>query len=258
MHFLERNRAMYKPDTLVLRNAVADLAERSPLLWRNLQQLRFHNTNFIGKLITPRHHITLEGFPRSANSFALRAFLYCNGGTRYWAIGTHTHRHAQVTLSVRWNIPTLVVIRNPREAIVSLMSFFIQSGRTQASQPEQFSGFLRSSLRYYIRYHQQIEKLGHHIVISDFPVTTKHFDNVIHGINSKFGTNFKPADDYSNMQREIFETGGKHLSPNLEREKYKKRFLDLLECKQNAALLSEAIAVYESCRAFSIPLPQSQ
>ena len=55
--------------------------------------------------------IVIEGFPRSANTFAVAAFQYAQ--RRPLTIARHTHAPAQIMLASRANIPCLVLIKFP-------------------------------------------------------------------------------------------------------------------------------------------------
>ena len=62
--------------------------------------------------------ICIEGFPRSGNTYSVSAFKLANKGIK---ISHHLHVPAQVLLAVQYQIPTIVVIRNPLDAVTSLL-----------------------------------------------------------------------------------------------------------------------------------------
>src|SRR5215211_5813810 len=74
----------------------------------------------VSRIVTPDTQLVIEGFPRSGNSFARSAFVMAQsespGKIR---IAHHMHVPAQVVRAARWQIPTLVVIRRPRDAVLS-------------------------------------------------------------------------------------------------------------------------------------------
>lgn len=59
----------------------------------------------------------IDGFPRSANSF-VEALIRITQ-PKDWILAHHTHAPASVIEAVRRGIPTLVLIRDPRDAIAS-------------------------------------------------------------------------------------------------------------------------------------------
>src|SRR5437773_4880663 len=67
--------------------------------------------------IGPDTEIVIEGFPRSATSFAVAAFQMAQDHTV--DIAHHTHSPSQVIEAVRRGIPTLLLVREPEDAILS-------------------------------------------------------------------------------------------------------------------------------------------
>lgn len=65
--------------------------------------------------------LTIEGFPRSANSYLVVAVQEANPDL---VLAHHMHTVGAIRLSVRIGVPTVVVIRHPREAILSLLRYY--------------------------------------------------------------------------------------------------------------------------------------
>ena len=66
-----------------------------------------------------RTEIVIEGFPRSANSFAVNAFVLAQG--RPVHVAHHVHAAAQVLAAGRAGVPAILLIREPTDAIVSYL-----------------------------------------------------------------------------------------------------------------------------------------
>ncbi len=79
--------------------------------------LRFH-PRYKHLMMTTRRDICIEGFPRSANSFAVAAFRHYNPNLK---MANHIHVPMQVFKAVEMGVPCLVLIRQPIEALSSLM-----------------------------------------------------------------------------------------------------------------------------------------
>lgn len=120
--------------------------------------------------------IVIEGFPRSACSFAVAAFRQAQ--QRPLRIASHLHVPAQVVRAAEWRIPALVLIRSPKDAVLSLM---VRDG-ILASQ----------ALSYYIIFYESIAKHRDAFVLASFDEVTKDYGAVIKCINEKFGTAFVP------------------------------------------------------------------
>ena len=119
--------------------------------------------------------IVIEGYPRSANTFAVEAFRLAQN--RPIIIAHHTHMPGQVVQAVRMNIPALVLIREPTQAVLSRM---IRKPNISFS----------SALRHYVEYYKVIRKLKDNIVIADFNEVTRDFGKVIEKINAWYDTSF--------------------------------------------------------------------
>src|ERR671917_4320 len=88
---------------------------RRPFLFYNFYRLR---PNYRDLLVDRRTQIVIEGIPRSGNTFAVVAFEQAQRESV--RIAHHLHMPAQVMRAARWHIPTLVLMRKPADAVLSL------------------------------------------------------------------------------------------------------------------------------------------
>jgi hypothetical protein len=128
------------------------------------------------RVVTPDTQLVIEGFPRSANSFARVAFNRAQKERVRVANGLHVP--AQVIRAARWRIPTLVLIRNPRDAV---LSFAIRDPIS-----------VDQALRYYLSFYETVEEYRDAYVLGTFEEVTGDFGRVIRRINDRFGTTFSP------------------------------------------------------------------
>lgn len=119
--------------------------------------------------------IVIEGYPRSANTFALSAFLLAQ--QQQVEIAHHIHGPAQIIWAVRHSIPTLVLIREPRESVVSLV----------VRQPLLS---LQQALKNYIRFYEKVFPYRGSFVVADFDEVTSDYGSTIERVNWQFGTSF--------------------------------------------------------------------
>lgn len=118
----------------------------------------------------------IDGFPRSANTFATHAFLLAqNGDVR---LGNHTHAAAQFHLAKAYRVPALLVIREPVGAVASAM---VYEGH---SDP-------RPHLLRYIIFHRSLHSCRDHFEVSRFSEITRDFSGVINRVNARYGTRFQ-------------------------------------------------------------------
>jgi len=117
----------------------------------------------------------IDGFPRSANSFALEGFLMRAIGD--CKISSHHHAPLAVFAAVKMKKPVLIVIRDPYQAIAAYSLY---------------NGYL--SLGYcietYLSYYSRIEPLREFVCFASFDEVIQRLDVVIRRVNRRFSTNF--------------------------------------------------------------------
>jgi hypothetical protein len=128
--------------------------------------------------VTRRTQVLIDGYPRSANTYAVAAFDYANGPGRV-ALSHHFHHVRQIQRAVRFGIPAIVLIRDPREVLGSLVQF------SSAYAPSR-------ALRSYERFYARVLPLVDNVVIADFHEVISDFGSLIERCNAKFGTSFRP------------------------------------------------------------------
>jgi hypothetical protein len=134
-------------------------------------------------------HLCIEGYPRSANSFFVALFLLANPEEQ-GHIAHHTHSIANIAQAVHYQIPTIVLIRDPVDAIVS--------GHMHGPD------LLDYRVRYYIEFYEWVRLKQEQIVLADFGVATDDFNEVIDQVNRKYDVSFKRIVDLEAARREAF------------------------------------------------------
>ena len=182
--------------------------------------------------------IVIEGFPRSANTFAVLAFTAAQ--TSQVKIAHHMHVPAQIIKAKRLQIPALVVIRNPKD---SAISYTIR-------KPELS---LKAILECYTTYHEAIFPHRSHYVLATFEEVINDFSKSIERVNYKFGVNFVPHTPSGLELESIFKRadeleGGdqKRTSrPSQERMTLKEALKQEMLNPELAAALKEAETIYD-------------
>lgn len=127
-------------------------------------------------LLASEHcELVVEGFPRSANTYFLYAFetAQSNGVI----VKGHSHSSGNVRLSVWLNKPTCILIRSPRDAIISHLI-----RNPDASE--------KRLLQSYEAFYTNVARVRDNVVIAEFNDITSNINAVIVRINSKFNTRF--------------------------------------------------------------------
>ncbi len=132
--------------------------------------------------------ICIEGFPRSANSYAVVAFKLDNPGIKP---GHHLHVPAQIIRACALKKPVVTVIREPREAVASFLVF--QSSSNAGLYLKLYTDFYKALLPY-----------REQIVTADFKTVTTDFNTVIERVNQKYSTQFNEIKNLDQRQDKIF------------------------------------------------------
>jgi hypothetical protein len=143
-----------------------------------------------GVPIGPATEIVIEGFPRSANSFAVAAFAHAQG--RRPRIAHHIHAPAQVIAAARREVPAIVLIREPEEAV---LEYVIKKPAITIGQ----------ALRGYTRFYAPLLKYRQAFVVGVFEEVTSDFGRVIGRVNERFGTRFRQFDHSEENARATLE-----------------------------------------------------
>src|SRR5215218_10457232 len=105
------------------------------------------------RAVTPDTQVVIEGFPRSGNSFARRAFIMAQDETfDVTSIAHHLHVPAQVVRAAQWRILSLV-LRDPIS--------------------------VDQALKYYISFYETSEKYRDAFVLGRFEEVTEDFGQVM-------------------------------------------------------------------------------
>lgn len=197
------------------------------------------------RAVSPDTQLVIEGFPRSANTFAVAAFRQAQA--ERIRIAHNLHVPAQVILASRWRIPALVLIREPRDAVVSLVM------RDPIS--------IDHALKYYVSFYKTVANYRSSFVLGRFEEVVNEFDTVIGRINARFGTGFAPFHANEESVGKVFDRiddiykkslgdnteslESKVSRPSSSRQQEKQKVEYELEYPKREKLISEAEALYE-------------
>lgn len=176
----------------------------------------------------------IEGYPRSANTFAVVAFEYSNPRIK---LAHHLHVPAQIIRAAQWKIPILVLIREPKEAVASSI----------VRNPEQS---IERALNSYVSFYKNIQSYSYSYIVGNFEDIVQDYSKVIHQVNHKFGTKFVAMtptgvdkdlifSKIHNYDRNVLRLG----IPSQKKENSKKNIIQDME-KHNKELLERAIMIY--------------
>jgi hypothetical protein len=152
--------------------------------------------------------LAIEGYYRSGTTFVATALRQAS--QEGLALVHHVHQPAQVSLSVRYGIPALVLVRRPLEAAASVLS------ARPNQRPQQV-------LRSYISYHEQLLPYLDDVEIADFGDAVADLRPVIHRLNRRFDLRIPDFEHTSRNVDRVFAAiderhGDRHRRGDSERD----------------------------------------
>lgn len=145
--------------------------------------------------VLPGTDIVIEGFPRSGNTFAVEAFRSAQGVIPL--IAHHHHVPAQVIAGAKNEIPTLLLIRDPDDAVLSYVIRYPHLTTGQA-------------LRHYVRFYSRCMPYRERVLTATFEEVTNDMGAVTLRINDRFGTTFTAFEHSETNVERAFAVMQKH------------------------------------------------
>ena len=201
-------------------------------------------------LARPGTAIVFEGFLRSGNTFSVAAFAVSNG--RDLHVGRHLHGAPHVLRAVRLGLPTVVLIRQPRDAVASYLV------RRPTLTPE-------DALLEYLDFYRTAWPARGGFVVGLFDQVVSDFGSVLRQVNLRYGTAFVLYESTAENQRATFalveelnrlECAGEVIEthvgrPSAEREQRKGEVLALMQRPRTLERVRQAQSVYDRYAALA-------
>jgi hypothetical protein len=130
---------------------------------------------FDRQLVRRSTRLCIEGYPRSANSYALLAFRHWNPGLR---VANHLHTPLQITRAVRLGVPCAVLVRPPADAVASVLVMV----RGRISETAAYRG--------YIHFYSRAMPARDEVVVVPFDEITSDPASMVRRLNAFYGTSF--------------------------------------------------------------------
>lgn len=219
------------------RFRVRQFTARYPWLFYTLYQLSPGNR----KLMVTRHtRITIEGYPRSANTYAAYAFKHVNE-MQWNEIGHHLHVQAQIIRSIKYNIPVILLIRHPLEAVRSLVvrHDFIA---------------VDEALEDYYRFYNDLYSLKEGFIVAEFNRVINHFGEIIDQLNQRFNVRFNHFPDQDDDVKEAVMSEIDERNMQLDKGKVthlyrpdadKEAMKNAVELPEDGELYRRALSIYQ-------------
>ena len=140
------------------------------------------------EVISSRTELVIDGYFRSANTFAVWAFQLSQD--RPVRLAHHLHAPAQLITAARAGIPALLLLREPEGAILSELLYD--------------SVALPDALVAYSRFYTCLLPYLDSFVVGEFEQVTHDFAAVVRRLNERFGTRFSQFHHCAENAQECF------------------------------------------------------
>ena len=198
-----------------LRHRAKTFLGRHPRLYRWVFQGR---EGYRDRMVTEATDICIDGYPRSANSFAVGAFEQAQDGPV--RIAHHNHAPAPILEAVRREIPAVVLIRNPVDTLISERGLQLQTAAVEGRPPPLHVSYA-TRLRGWMSFYERLDPVLDDVVVAPFELVTEDVGEVIDAVNTRFDTTFSRFEHTDANVRRIRDTRGYHALPSDEREALK-------------------------------------
>lgn len=153
-------------------------------LYRLLRRLEV----FEELIVNADSQICIDGFPRSANTFLTLFLAHWNPDVK---AAHHVHLPLQIRMAAKYQVPTIVVIRHPLDAVMSLMT------------REKFLYPWLAILSYTLFY-RKIDRYRASFIVADFSTCISEPDKIVELVNMKFKKSFKNGKLTEELQGQLF------------------------------------------------------
>ena len=203
--------------TRTLRHRAKWFVGARPWLYFPLFRCR---SGYDGLLVDEQTDICIEGYPRSANSFAVGAFEHAQ--QRPVRVAHHTHVPANPMRACERGVPTLVLIRDPYDAVVSHVALGKQSQieEEKIDNPVQRLSF-KTLLNAWRTFYHSVQPYREQMVVASLGVVVEDMGRVIDRVNAHFGTDFDRFEHTPDAVAEVHAGRGYHAGPSEQRDQLK-------------------------------------
>lgn len=148
------------------------------------------NWKYTGKCIAPDTNLVIEGYPRSANTWTAQGFLdhQPQGSLK---LAHHKHHAAQLLRAVQCGIPAVMLIREPKGAVLSWIALKEETQQRQCRWC--YIPTFSEALGDWIAFYRAVLPYSDRIVIAPFDEVLADVPSVIREVNFRFGTSFASA-----------------------------------------------------------------
>lgn len=185
-----------------LKRQARNAASTSPAIYIPMRRLRRGDT-----VAGPETELLLEGYPRCGNTWAEMAIRHA--AARPLRMAHHSHAAAHVIYGQKFDVPTLVLYREPELAVRSHLAMNTRNLTA------------KDAFREYVRFYRTILKLPRgRISFASFEDVTQRIEQVIALLRDRFGLPLTPFDGADPQAKAavftLMDARASEIAPNQE------------------------------------------
>jgi len=142
------------------------------------------------KSITKKTNILIEGFGRSGSSFTADSFKISNDNNIQLAWNQKSP--SAIYEAIKWNVPTLVLIRDPKSVVVS---YKVMNSKLS----------MKLLLEEYIKYYSCIWKYRNYYLVCTNDYVWNDFNQLIKIMNNKFNINLNSISNSNELKKQVIK-----------------------------------------------------
>ncbi len=151
---------------------------------------RWHYRGVEDRVVGPDTELVIDGFQRSANTFASIAFEISQPRRR--STVHHLHAASQIVAAARMHIPCILLVRDPVDAVISHLQ------RVPQITP-------RQALMNWSRFYERVLPYREQVVVACFHDVTTDYGAVLREVNERYGTSFACFEHTEANVRSVFD-----------------------------------------------------
>lgn len=156
-----------------------------------------------GNIISSKTQLCVEGFQRSGNSYFINFFKMVNTEVE---VAHHYHSAVQIVKAVQQQVPAIILIREPKDAIASLITWDDRLN-------------IGTAIASYQQFYKKVLPVKKDCLVVHFNELIKGVDPIIIKINQRFKTNFATT-NFSKQHHDKLLKEGEIIHNDLQTSPY--------------------------------------
>jgi len=211
-------------------------------------KLHQFNNGKASRSVADTTEVVIEGFPRSANTYLVQGFLQTQ--ERSVSVAHHLHLPVNVHQGIKKNIPCLVMIRRPTEAVTSLVGMRMQKTKiSQSVQKEYNDRFLirriSQAAKHWIRFYKDIMSYKHGYLLVTFEQAIHKPSTVLKNMNKCFGKRYHTHVPAESIENSIQHDYNEMYTPSYDRDRIKQRLVRIAKHRKAYVTMRYAEDLYD-------------